>query len=89
MISRRAGNFMVAIVTLSVVHLKGLVGAIVWKLEGICMSSQSFLSISRPRFLQAKRTNEDQRTQRRTRETGPALPASFETAPPLRAGADL
>jgi hypothetical protein len=56
MIIRRAGNFMVAIVTLSVDSLKGLVGAIVWKLNGICMRSQSFLSISLRRFLQAKRT---------------------------------
>jgi len=47
---------MVAIVTLSVVLLIGLVGAIVWNLKAICMGSQSFLSISPRRFLQAKRT---------------------------------
>jgi hypothetical protein len=56
MIIRRAGNFMVAIVTLSVVSLKGLVVAIVWNLDAVCMHSQSFLSILRRRFLQAKRT---------------------------------
>jgi hypothetical protein len=36
---------MVAIVTLSVELLTVIVGAIVWKLGDICMSSQSFLSI--------------------------------------------
>jgi hypothetical protein len=46
MISRRTGNFMIAIVTLSVELLTGFVVAIVWKLAEICMHSQSFLSIS-------------------------------------------
>ena len=45
MISRRAENFMVAIVTLSVDLLTVIVGEIVWKLRAICMSSQSFLPI--------------------------------------------
>jgi hypothetical protein len=36
---------MVAIVTLSVDLLTVIVGAIVWKLREICMSSQSFLPI--------------------------------------------
>jgi hypothetical protein len=35
---------MVAIVTLSVVFLTVIVGAIVWKLGDICMYSHSFLS---------------------------------------------
>jgi hypothetical protein len=74
MIIRRAGNFMVAIVTLSVVSLKGLVVAIVWNLDAVCMNSQSFLSISRRQFLQAKRTKYGSQRQGRTRKTCPALP---------------
>jgi hypothetical protein len=45
---------MVAIVTLSVVLLTVLVGAIVWKLGGICMHSQSFLTMWPTEFVQAK-----------------------------------
>jgi hypothetical protein len=45
---------MIAIVTLSVELLTGFVVAIVWKLNEICMRSQSFLTMRFARFEQAR-----------------------------------
>jgi hypothetical protein len=85
---------MLAIVTLSVVLLTVLVGAIVWNLDAICMHSQSFLSISptdlrRPsgqtKAVNAERAGHDERVRPRCRSSRSADPAPQLVSRPLRA----